>query len=315
MGRLWCAFRFGLFLWCHLLWGQNHYQLATFHLRHLLDLDRLAHVGADALEQGTDVKVATWSRMAPNTLPAMAKSTANYANSQLIKMEALLDGFAEGIALDIRGYISEGSGENIFVYWNGKLITPSPSSDILESVTRDTIMRLHEDMTGMPVIEREIDRTEIYLAEEAFVCGTGQELLPVTSIDKLPVGGGQVGELTKKLRQRYFDIVRGEAERDDLFDQFLPLLENPWLRRLSDPQMMDDQVEDVRRSFVEDEQRFVVSVADLISQLMAHDELRRSELSPASRQSSIRSAPTIPPSPAPRLQPLVPPPSRRRTSD
>src|SRR5262245_20077350 len=130
-----------------------------------------AYLGQDTLEQGVDMKISTWSRMAPNTLPAMAKCTANYANSQLIKMEAVLDGYAEGIALDVYGNVSEGSGQNIFVVRHGELITPPLSASVLGGITRDSIITLARDR-GIPVIEANIPREALYIADEVFVVGT-----------------------------------------------------------------------------------------------------------------------------------------------
>ncbi len=161
--------------------------------------------------EGMHLGVSSWHRISDNASPPRVKSTANYHSSRLTILQARADGYDGALLLTRNGKVSETPIACVFFVRDGKLITPSPSSDILESVTRDTIMRLHEDMTGTPVIEREIDRTEIYLAEEAFVCGTGQEVIPVVSFDRLPVGDGKVGPVTTRLRQRYFDVVRGKT--------------------------------------------------------------------------------------------------------
>src|ERR1700704_1821729 len=147
------------------------------------------YLGQEALEQGVDVKVATWARMAPNTLPAMAKSAANYANSALIKMEAIADGYAEGIALDVSGNVSEGSGQNIFVVRDGVLYTPPMAASILGGITRDTIMTLARDLT-LKVVETDMPREFLYLADEVFFVGTAAEVTPIRTIDKIKIGQG-----------------------------------------------------------------------------------------------------------------------------
>src|SRR6195256_2964439 len=148
-----------------------------------------AYLGKEALEEGTDVKVSSWSRMAPNTLPAMAKSAANYANSALIKMEAIADGYAEGIALDVSGNISEGSGQNIFMVRDGAIYTPPLGASILGGITRDTIMTLARDLT-LKVVETDMPREFLYLADEVFFVGTAAEVTPIRSIDKIKIGQG-----------------------------------------------------------------------------------------------------------------------------
>ena len=149
-----------------------------------------AYLGAEALEQGTDAKVSSWSRMAPNTLPAMAKSTANYANSQLIKMEALADGYSEGIALDVSGNVSEGSGQNIFIVRDGVIYTPPLSASVLGGITRDSIMVLARDL-GYRVVEANVPREALYIADEVFFTGTAAEVTPIRSIDKITIGTGR----------------------------------------------------------------------------------------------------------------------------
>jgi branched-chain amino acid aminotransferase len=169
-----------------------------------------AYLGQEALELGVDAKVATWSRMAPNTLPAMAKSSANYANSGLIKMEAIVDGYAEGIALDVYGNVSEGSGQNLFIVRNGELFTPALASSILGGITRDSIMTLARDQ-GLTVTETAIPREALYLADEVFFVGTAAEVTPVRSIDKMEVGGGRRGPITERLQRAFFDVINGEV--------------------------------------------------------------------------------------------------------
>ena len=166
------------------------------------------YLGPEALEQGVDVCVSSWHRMAPNTFPAMAKCGANYMNSQLIKLEAISHGYVEGIALDPTGHVSEGSGENIFLVRDGALITPSFGSSILPGITRNCVIRLAEEM-GMKVIEENIPREALYLADEVFFTGSAAEITPIRSIDGIPVGEGHRGPVAKKLQEAFFDIVEG----------------------------------------------------------------------------------------------------------
>lgn len=169
-----------------------------------------AYLGQGALEHGVDVKISTWARTAPNTMPAMAKATANYANSALIKMEALLDGYAEGIALDVTGNVSEGSGQNLFVVRDGSILTPPLAASILSGITRDTIMTLARDL-GFSVTETDIPREMLYLADEVFAVGTAVEVTPIRSIDKITVGEGRRGPVTEALQRAFFDVVHGRA--------------------------------------------------------------------------------------------------------
>jgi len=168
------------------------------------------YLGQEALELGVDVKVATWSRVAPNTLPAMAKSSANYANSGLIKMEAITDGYAEGIALDVYGNVSEGSGQNLFIVRDGELYTPALGSSILGGITRDSIITLAREH-GLKVTETTIPREALYLADEVFFVGTAAEVTPIRSIDKIEVGGGRRGPITERLQRAFFDVINGEV--------------------------------------------------------------------------------------------------------
>jgi branched-chain amino acid aminotransferase len=165
-------------------------------------------LGTDALEKGVDVKISTWNRMAPNTFPAMAKSAANYANSALIKMEAIAEGYAEGIALDVNGHISEGSGQNIFVVRDGAVYTPSLGDSILGGITRDAVITLARD-NGIAVTETTIPREALYLADEVFFVGTAAEVTPVRTVDKITVGNGRRGPVTEKLQKAFFDVING----------------------------------------------------------------------------------------------------------
>jgi branched-chain amino acid aminotransferase len=168
-----------------------------------------AYLGQEALEEGVDMKISSWSRMAPNTLPAMAKSTANYANSALIKMEALADGYAEGIALDVYGNISEGSGQNVFIVRDGALFTPPMSASILGGITRDSIITLARDLS-FSVTETDLPRESLYIADEVFCVGTAAEVTPIRSIDKIQVGAGRRGPVTEALQRAFFDVISGE---------------------------------------------------------------------------------------------------------
>jgi branched-chain amino acid aminotransferase len=167
------------------------------------------YLGEEALETGVDVCVSSWTRITSNSMPAMAKAGANYMNSQLIKMEAILGGFAEGIALDDRGYVSEGSGENIFLVNNGRLITPPLGASILPGITRDTVVQIAREM-GLVVEEATIQRAALYLADEVFFTGTAAEITPIRSIDRITVGTGKRGEITRRLQEVFFQVIVGE---------------------------------------------------------------------------------------------------------
>jgi branched-chain amino acid aminotransferase len=168
-----------------------------------------AYLGDEALAKGVDVGVSSWTRIAPNTFPAMAKATANYANSGLIKMQATLDGYAEGIALDESGLLSEGSGQNLFLVRDNVVYTPSLTSSVLQGITRDTVLSLTRDL-GLEVREQALPREFLYIAEEAFFCGTAVEITPIRSIDKIIVGEGRRGPVTSALQARFFGIIKGE---------------------------------------------------------------------------------------------------------
>src|SRR5579884_3223620 len=150
------------------------------------------YLGHGAVSEGVDACVSSWSRFAPNTLPTMAKSGANYMNSQLIKMEAIVNGYVEGIALDVNGYVSEGSGENLFIVRQGKLITAPLGNSVLPGITRDSILQIARDL-GVPVVEQMIPREMLYISDEVFFSGTAAEVTPIRSVDKIQIGNGTVG--------------------------------------------------------------------------------------------------------------------------
>ena len=166
------------------------------------------YLGEEAMTEGVDVCVSSWTRLAPNTMPAMAKAGANYMNSQLIRMEAAVNGYSEGIALDSSGYVSEGSGENIFVVRDGKIITPPLGASVLPGITRDSVMQLAAGL-GIQVTETLVPREMLYIADEVFFTGTAAEVTPVRSVDRIPVGAGKRGPITEKLQKEFFGIVEG----------------------------------------------------------------------------------------------------------
>ncbi len=170
-----------------------------------------AYLGAEALEQGVDVKISTWHRFAPNTVPTLAKAGSNYMSSQLIKMEAMIDGYAEGIALDSRGLLSEGSGENLFIIQNDKIYTTPVSCAILPGITRDSVIQITHDL-GYQVIEQAIPREMLYIADEVFFTGTAAEITPIRSVDKITVGQGRRGPVTESIQRQFFKILSGDAE-------------------------------------------------------------------------------------------------------
>jgi branched-chain amino acid aminotransferase len=169
------------------------------------------YLGKEALQNGVEVCVSSWGRIAPNTLPALAKSAANYMNSQLIHMEAVINGYTEGIALDASGHVSEGSGENIFVVRQGSLLTPPLSSSVLPGITRMSILTLAHDL-GYPVVETEIPREMLYIADEVFFVGTAAEVTPIRSVDRVLVGKGHPGPITLQLQESLLAIAEGRAD-------------------------------------------------------------------------------------------------------
>jgi branched-chain amino acid aminotransferase len=170
-----------------------------------------AYLGAEGLEQGVDVCVSSWQRVAPNTMPALAKAGGNYLSSQLISTEAKRLGFAEGIALSTDGTVSEGAGENIFLVHRGEIITPPATSSILTGITRDTVMKLAQQL-GMAVVEKSVPRESLYLADEIFFTGTAAEVTPIRSVDRIQVGAGQRGPITKQLQDAFFGLFSGATE-------------------------------------------------------------------------------------------------------
>ena len=174
------------------------------------------YVAGDA----ADVCISSWNRLAPNTIPALSKAGANYMNSQLIRMEADINGYAEGIGLDVNGYLSEGSGENLFLIRNGVLYTTPLASSVLSGITRDSILTLARNF-GIPVVEQQLPREMIYIADEVFFTGTAAEVTPIRSIDRIVIKDGLAGPITKQLAAEYFGIVSGQ--RPDRFNWLTPV--------------------------------------------------------------------------------------------
>lgn len=168
-----------------------------------------AYLGNDALSNGVDVRIASWARSAPNTFPTLAKTSANYANSQLIKMEAIVEGYSEGIALDTFGYLSEGSGQNLFVVRDGCIYTPPLTASILPGITRNSVVTIARHL-GYKVREEMLPRELLYICDEAFFAGTAVEITPIRSVDKIQVGSGARGPITEALQQEFFNIIKGE---------------------------------------------------------------------------------------------------------
>jgi branched-chain amino acid aminotransferase len=164
------------------------------------------YLGPDALEEGVDACVSSWTRLAPNTMPSMAKSSANYMNSQLVKMEAVIAGYAEGIALDVDGHVSEGSAQNLFLVKKETLLTPPLVSSVLPGITRDTVLALGRRI-GLKVVEERVPREALYLADEVFFTGTAAEITPVRSIDRITIGNGKRGKVTEQLQRAFFDVI------------------------------------------------------------------------------------------------------------
>ncbi len=169
------------------------------------------YLGAADCEDGVDVCVSSWTRLAPNTMPTMAKAGANYMNSQLIKMEAIVNGYSEGIALDVNGYVSEGSGENIFVVHKDRIYTPPLGNSVLPGITRNSVIHIAHEL-DIPVIEQIIPREMLYIADELFFSGTAAEITPIRSVDKITVGHGTCGPVTKTIRKEFYGIVNGAVE-------------------------------------------------------------------------------------------------------
>jgi branched-chain amino acid aminotransferase len=176
----------------------------------ILTWDWGAYLGQDAIEKGVDVCISSWSRAAANTFPTLAKSSANYANSQLIKMEALVEGYAEGIALDTTGHLSEGSGQNLFLVRDGIVLTPPTAAAILPGITRHSVITLARDL-GFEVREEMLPREMLYIADEVFFAGTAVEITPIRSVDKIQVGDGRRGPVTEALQRAFFALFNGET--------------------------------------------------------------------------------------------------------
>src|SRR6201991_2913535 len=170
--------------------------------------------------EGADVCVSSWARLAPNTMPTLAKAGANYMNSQLIRMEAEINGYAEGIALDVNGYLSEGSGENLFIVRNGVIYTTPLANSVLSGITRDSILTLARHF-GIPVVEQAMPRELIYIADEVFFTGTAAEVTPIRSVDRITVADGKMGSITKQLADEFFGIANGL--RPDRFGWLTPV--------------------------------------------------------------------------------------------
>jgi branched-chain amino acid aminotransferase len=167
------------------------------------------YLGKEGMANGVDVCVSSWRRAAPDTFPMLAKAGGNYINSQLSKMEAKLDGYAEGIMLDANGHVAEGSGENLFAVRDGCLYTAPLGAGILNGVTRNSVMRLAEDM-GLTLKEELMPREFLYVVDELFFCGTAAEITPIKSVDRIAVGEGKPGEVTMALQKEYLGIAHGE---------------------------------------------------------------------------------------------------------
>ena len=172
-------------------------------------------LGADALEKGVDVGVSSWNRNAPNTIPVMAKASGNYLSGTLVAIEDKENGYDEGICLDSDGFVSEGSGENIFMIKNGSLMTPPLSSSILDGITRDSVMKIAEDL-NIDCVERRITREELYLADELFFTGTAAEITPIRSVDRIEIGEGRRGPITESIQEVFFGLFNGKS--DDKWD-------------------------------------------------------------------------------------------------
>jgi branched-chain amino acid aminotransferase len=182
------------------------------------------YLGEQGENEGVDVCVSSWPRVAPDALPAVAKATGNYLNAQLVKVEALTNGYVEGIALDAAGYVSEGSGENIFLVHGGALVTPPATASLLPGITRDTVMTLARDL-GIPVRETVVSRGELYLCDEMFMTGTAAEITPIRSVDKIPVGEGRPGEVTRRLLAEFRNVTGGRTE--DRYGWLAPVARKP----------------------------------------------------------------------------------------
>ena len=170
-----------------------------------------AYLGEDSLESGVDVGVSSWNRAAPNTVPTAAKAGGHYLSSQLVAAEAKRHGYAEGIALDTNGLVSEGSGENLFIVKNGELLTPPLTAGVLPGITRDSIFKLAKNL-NYPFSEQAIPRDALYLADELFMTGTAAEIVPIRTVDGITIGSGKRGEITKKIQEAFFGLFNGTTD-------------------------------------------------------------------------------------------------------
>jgi branched-chain amino acid aminotransferase len=169
-----------------------------------------SYLGEESLTKGISVRISSWQRPAPNTFPTLSKAGGNYLNSQLVKMEAVQDGFDEGIALDHYGYVSEGSGENVFIVKNGVIFTPPTNSSILAGITRHSIFVLAREL-GVEIRQQVLPRESLYIADEVFLTGTAAEIVPVSKIDNIVIGEGTRGPVTTRVQKAFFDILHGET--------------------------------------------------------------------------------------------------------
>ncbi|MDE3136726.1 MAG: branched-chain amino acid transaminase [Acidobacteriota bacterium] len=167
------------------------------------------YLGEEALREGVDVCVSSWRRPAPDTLPQMSKAAANYMNSQLIRMEAMANGYTEGIALDAQGFVAEGSGENLFVVYDGRVWTAPIANSVLPGITRSTVLTFCQDFE-IPVVEQSIPREMLYVADELFFVGTAVEVTPIKSVDKVKIGIGRRGPITERIQKEFFATTSGE---------------------------------------------------------------------------------------------------------
>ena len=181
------------------------------------------YLGDEALASGVDVCVSSWNRLAPNTMPTLAKAGANYMNSQLIRMEAAVNGYVEGIGLDTAGYVSEGSGENIFLVRDGKIITPPLGASVLPGITRDSVVTLAKRL-GYSIVETLIPRELLYIADEVFFTGTAAEITPIRSIDKITIGSGKRGPVAEALQKEFFGVINGTKPDTEGWLTYVPAL-------------------------------------------------------------------------------------------
>jgi branched-chain amino acid aminotransferase len=189
-----------------------------------------AYLGAGALENGVDVCVSSWQRVAPNTIPALAKAGGNYLSSTLVSLEAKQRGFAEGIALSTDGTVSEGAGENIFLVRDGVVYTPPSTASILTGITRDSVIVLARE-AGLEIVERPVPREMLYIADEIFLTGTAAEITPVRSVDRITVGAGQRGPVTRRLQDAFFGLFSGKTA--DRWGWLEPVADTPAARAAS----------------------------------------------------------------------------------